>query len=613
MSDLQAVMTAPELALQLRKLDSNIQWEALKRPLGEDFPYASAEILDRRPAVSATDAAAPAGSPQTSSATAAASAAAASAAAGTSPASTAAASATTGWEYLLQLSHGEALPDGISPAQRLPLQPLTQPVDHLRQPSRQLQQPHVHSDTPDLPSSSAPAQTFQNGIQSVLHSEQQQQQMSVLPNDALVQQHQQAAGSPVDKQIAVQQAVSMASLEELPEQAQLAPQTANALPAGEDPAGPATDDITADPSSADVVATNPAISNSAQREAQHPISAAHNLPFGSLQPISAFQHGPAPLLSASNGMPRASTLLASLVPAVQQRPLSAGAASATASGHYGSAQPQGFVKSPAFSREGTPAAKPPPTWVNGDKLPLWLVKAFEEKRRRDVSMVAARAAQQAQRDANAANRGVFTKTNMCLCCICMLCTSSCTYCKTCTACWSNMTQTADEHRSKVCMCNLSQAAVPVSRLHVMCSTMGCLLLCCCGGYSCALQLSDCIKLVCWHKDIYLEHHSRIYGRDESECSHACHVSIACPRPHTQVICNTVCALQHLLQQCPTTPPASPSRPSVRRPRQLRKQLLLLQLMHVLSVACCMVMMLSKMTFGLRVTSATVGTMGHVWS
>ena len=404
MSDLQAVMTAPELALQLRKLDSNIQWEALKRPLGEEFSYASAEILERRPAVLTTDAAAAAGSPPVSSATAATSAVAATA----SLTATSTASSRTGWEYLLQLSHGEALPDGINSAQRFPLQPPSQPLGQLHQPSGPSQQAQAPSSALHMSSSSDPIQKSQlNGMQSGLDGEQQQQQMSVLPNDAMVQQHQQAAGSPVDKQIAVQQAVSMASLEELPKQAQLASQTANGIPPGDSPAGPIPDD-TAGPSSADADVFKPAPSNSAQN-AQHEaqILAATSLPFGSLQPISAFQQSPAPFLSAANGAPKASTLLASLVPAVQQRPLSAGAVSVTAPGHFGSALPQGFVNSPGLSsREGTPTVKPSPMWVNGDKLPLWLVKAFEEKRRRDVSMVAARAAQQAQRDANAANRGV---------------------------------------------------------------------------------------------------------------------------------------------------------------------------------------------------------------
>lgn len=408
-------MTAPELALQLRKLDSNIQWEALKRPLGEEFSYASAEILGRRPAVTSTDAAAAAGRPPASLATAAnsavaaaASPAAVAAATGTSSTASSTASSRTGWEYLLQLSHGEALPDGINAAQRFPLQPLSQPLGQLHQPAGPSQQPQAPSSALHMPSSSEPTQNSQlNGMHSGLHSEQQQQQMSVLPNDAVVQQHQQAAGSPVDKQIAVQQAVSMASLQELPKQAQLASQTANGIPPGESPAGPTPDD-TAGPSSADADVFKSAPSNSAQH-AQHEaqILAAPSLPFRSLQPILAFQQSPIPFLSAANGAPKASTLLASLVPAVQQRPLSAGAVSVTAPGYFGSALPHGFVNSPGLSsREGTPTVKPSPTWINGDKLPLWLVKAFEEKRRRDVSMVAARAAQQAQRDANAANRGV---------------------------------------------------------------------------------------------------------------------------------------------------------------------------------------------------------------
>ena len=109
---------------------------------------------------------------------------------------------------------------------------------------------------------------------------------------------------------------------------------------------------------------------------------------------------------AVNGVPQQASLLSTLIPNIQQRPVSAGAAPSTAPGHFGAGPLQGHVPGLALSsREGTPAVRAPPVWVYEDALPLWLVKAYEEKRRRDVSMVAARAAQQAQRDANAANRG----------------------------------------------------------------------------------------------------------------------------------------------------------------------------------------------------------------
>lgn len=405
---LQAVKTAPELALQLRKLDSNVQWEALKRPLGEDFPYASAEILDRRPASPSTDSAA--ASP-TAAATASASA---SATNGSNPDDAAATGLTGRWEYLLQSSHGEVLPDGLGSAQhaqRQPLQPLSQLQGQLQQPQGLLQQPQVEK-------TQALADTFatqfqQSGLNSVgnAHLQQQQQHpqhMSVLPNDAVAQQQQQAAGPPADKQIAVQKAVSLLSSHELPEQAQLAAQSANGVPAEDSTAGQITaEQKNAAHQSADGTA---ALHDSAQR-AQH-VEQAHvasTVPNGQQQPQlpSAPLHDPSatPYAPVANGMPQPSGLLASLVPALSQRPLSAGAATADRLGQLAPALPQGFANSPALSREGTPAVKPQPLWVHEDKLPLWLVKAYEEKRRRDVSMVAARAAQQAQRDANAANRG----------------------------------------------------------------------------------------------------------------------------------------------------------------------------------------------------------------
>ena len=45
----QAVLSCPELALQLRELDAAVLWEGLKRP-AEDGKWAGAEILGRRAA-----------------------------------------------------------------------------------------------------------------------------------------------------------------------------------------------------------------------------------------------------------------------------------------------------------------------------------------------------------------------------------------------------------------------------------------------------------------------------------------------------------------------------------------------------------------------------------
>jgi hypothetical protein len=44
----QTSLCSPELALQLRSLDSAILWDALKRPT-EEGPWTGAEILGRRP------------------------------------------------------------------------------------------------------------------------------------------------------------------------------------------------------------------------------------------------------------------------------------------------------------------------------------------------------------------------------------------------------------------------------------------------------------------------------------------------------------------------------------------------------------------------------------
>ena len=287
----------------------------------------------------------------------------------------AAAERKTGWEYFLQGGYGDGLPDGLGDAQqalRQPLQPLSQPFGQLQQPLAQAKAQLVGANNSAQPES--------NGVYAV--PDTQQQQMALLPNDANVQQHQQTAGSPADKQIAVQQAVSLTASEELPMQPQHAAQPANGFPA---PSGSAQHAQHA--SQLDMA---PELSQGTSQPQP---------PSAPLQPASVIPYSP-----AASSMPRSSTLLASLVPAVQHRPLSAGAAPGPAPGQNVA---QGFSNSPALSsREGTPTVRPPPRWVHEDKLPLWLVKAFEEKRRRDVSMVAARAAQQAQRDANAANRGV---------------------------------------------------------------------------------------------------------------------------------------------------------------------------------------------------------------
>lgn len=380
---MQAVKTAPELALQLRRLDSNIQWEALKRPLGEDFPFASAEILDRRPAaLPANDAI----GPTTASATALA-----------TDANSPLGPTSPNWEYLLQLSHSDALLMESSTAlhaQQPPLQPLSQPAGQLQQPQGLLQQPQ--SAASQVTSATFHHHLQQNGATALINAEHQQpQQMSMLPNNAVAQQHQQTAGSPVDKQIAVQAAMSIAPLTELSEQAQMAAQAAS-MP----------DSAAAQSTAAQAAAQNG--SSSAPVSTQHAQHSGQNQAMSQPEPNA---DGRSSTHLVPNGISGHSSSVAALLPFAQQRPQSAGAIATDRAGQLAFVQSQGFANSPALgSREGTPAVKPEPMWIQENNLPLWLVKVFEEKRRRDVSMVAARAAQQAQRDVNAANRGLLCLT-----------------------------------------------------------------------------------------------------------------------------------------------------------------------------------------------------------
>lgn len=423
----QGAHTASQLALQLRKLDSYIQWEALKRPaLDADSPLASAEILQRRPADAPNK----------------------------------------GWDYLIQMASAEtSTAVGLGPisGDRQPLQPLTA-VPGAQQPHHQQQQQQLMSKQvlPQLPGESlAPLQRLQEGEQRQQQSAQiPNQALSVLPNHVAVQQHQQAFAAREDKQIAVQQAANTLSDAKLPRQLPAIAESAsrpsesampdqaqadNSIPNGLPPDPSAGLDETVGAIRRDARAKQPpqlGIVPSQTQTAAHLDPLPETVPGSgaSIGDLNQHLHGaqtgvsdaklsqqteaqvkpeasplpsslspsaphptPAPTPFLAQQPPQQANSLLSLVPHKEHRP-SLAASSAHATGQFGRAQGQGAAAGP--SREGTPALKGAPTWLHESQLPLWLVKAFEEKRRRDVAMVAARAAQQAQRDANAASRGV---------------------------------------------------------------------------------------------------------------------------------------------------------------------------------------------------------------
>ena len=407
---LQAARTASELALQLRKLDSHIQWEALKRPLLDaDSPYASAEVLERRPAV-----------------------------------------AGMGWDYLVRMplgvGHQPLTPAlGSAAGLRQPLQPL---ITALHQMPPAQQQPMSHS------------KLLQHGQQQGMQVPVQP--MSILPNNAAAQQQQQAA-SPADiKQIVIQQAISNLPDSALPQQAPLIAESARMASSAEQTqlaaesaaqsdsalhdqtqAGTTGDDIShshlngsltgvshaissqpLDPSSSATAptpgqqsaegvsepaaeaaqsyvpakVTQPQRGSSVPPDQDAPQAAAMEAAAGGSQNTSPSpsqtQHpAAAPTPFATQSAPKQASSLSSLIPHAQHRP-----ASAAASGQGQGQVARALGAGP--SREGTPNPKGPAKWVHESTLPLWLVKNFEEKRRRDVAMVAARAAQQAQREAN---------------------------------------------------------------------------------------------------------------------------------------------------------------------------------------------------------------------
>ncbi len=409
---LQAARTASELALQLRKLDSHIQWEALKRPLLDaDSPYASAEVLERRPAV-----------------------------------------AGMGWDYLVQMPLGEGHQTltpalGSAAGVRQPLQPL---ITALHQVPPAQQQPMGHS---KLLQQQGQQQAMQVPVQP----------MSILPNNAAAQQQQQAAGSADVKQIVVQQAISNLSDSALPQQAPLIAESARMAASAEQSqlatmsaaqpdsalpnqvqASTAVDDTSHNHLNGSLTGVSPAISSqrldpsssaTAFTPGQQPAESASepvaeaaqsHVPAKVTQPqrgrsVPPVQDAPqaaameaaaegsqhtspspsqtqhpaaAPTPFATQPAPKQASSLSSLIPHAHHRP-----ASAAASGQ-GQGQAPARTLGAGPSREGTPNPKGPAKWVHESTLPLWLVKNYEEKRRRDVAMVAARAAQQAQREAN---------------------------------------------------------------------------------------------------------------------------------------------------------------------------------------------------------------------
>lgn len=426
----QGAYTASELALQLRKLDGAIQWEAFKRPpMDSDNPFACAEVLQRRPG---------------------------------------AAPATGGWDYLVQMAPVETAPAlSLGPGSgfhglRQPLQPLTA-VPGAQQAQQQQQQPMSKQTLLGQPLMQLPQQ-----LQEAERQQQQQmpdQALSLLPNHVAVQQRQQAYGAEEDKQIAVQQAVSALSDAELPRQLPVIAESASrrAVSAAPDQlqtdkpgshgvsaagasegvdAGKAVSPPLVVSKSLDLGSAPVEVQTAEERDslpsAELPSEATNGgLPLDSRQrtspdaklsqhsdaqlnseavaapqqpsppPSLAAHPTPAPTPFLTQQLPNQASSLLSLIPSNQhRRSLAATSASTLAPPLGPPVGTQGYSSGAGPSREGTPAPRGHPTWLHESQLPLWLVKTFEEKRRRDVSMVAARAAQQAQRNANAASKGL---------------------------------------------------------------------------------------------------------------------------------------------------------------------------------------------------------------
>ena len=433
---MQGVRTASELALQLRKLDGHIQWEALKRPIMEaDNPFASAEVLERRrqPAPS------------------------------------------LGWEYLVQMPPVEApsgLGFGANSSIRQPLQPLTAvPGQMVQGPQQQLQQQQQLISKQKLPAQllgQAPAsqhgQQQQQRQAAQLHQQPAQlpnQALSMLSNDTAQQQQQrqqQAFSAEEAGQIGDKQTVSTLSGTQLPQQLPTVAESAgrhdpsvvpeqgqaglqnDVATKGMNHFGDASTSVPFDASKplephaaatqlqgVSYVKVTSSVPNGSQMSnsdqhlngiqpgmvhgnlSQHveaPIEVQVN---GATQQPSASpssqcaQPAPTPTPFLTQQLPKQANSLSSLVPH-QQQYSALSSTSLQPLGPFSRPQGQNLVAGP--SREGSPMPKGPPSWVHESQLPLWLVRTFEEKRRRDIAMVAARAAQQAQREANTASRGL---------------------------------------------------------------------------------------------------------------------------------------------------------------------------------------------------------------
>ncbi|KAL0019631.1 hypothetical protein WJX77_005620 [Trebouxia sp. C0004] len=334
---MQAARTASELALQLRKLDSHIQWEALKRPLLDaDSPYASAEVLGRRPAIMGM-----------------------------------------GWDYLVQMPLGEghqtltpALGSAVGAISSLSDAALSQQAPLIAESARRAssaEQTQLAALSANQPDSALPDQTqASTAVHDTSHNPLNGSLTWVPPAISSHHLDPSSATAPVPSQ---QSAEAMS--EPVVEAAQ------SSVPAK----------VTQSQRGSSVQPEQDALQQTATEAAAEGSQHTSPLPSQTHHPTAAltpFDSQPAPKQASS---------LSSLIPHAQHRP-----ASAAASG-----QAQGQVARTVGagpSREGTPNPKSPAKWVHESTLPLWLVKSYEEKRRRDVAMVAARAAQQAQREAN---------------------------------------------------------------------------------------------------------------------------------------------------------------------------------------------------------------------
>ena len=338
---------------------------------------------------------------------------------------------TTGWEYLVQMAPIEssmALGFGANSRIRQPLQPLTAVPGQLAQSQLQLQQQLMSK------------QKLQGQWPVPQHAQQQQQEVeqrqpeaASLPNGALSAlpynaeaQQQQVYAAEVDKEIAIQQAVSTLSEAELTQQLLAIAKSAsrpdraatdgtaamhangvngNGIPSKSSKSPETHADGLKLQSASDLMSNgfqhlngshsehaDANLSKNVKHEGNGPLQQPSPWPQSSLP-------APAPTPFLTQQLPQQAISLSSLIPNRQQAIPSASQGLAAMLGS-GTRQMPGAGP----SREGTPTAQGHATWVHESQLPLWLVRTFEETRRRDVAMVAARAAQQAQRDANAAHR-----------------------------------------------------------------------------------------------------------------------------------------------------------------------------------------------------------------